>query len=403
MLRKFAVNGILVLISLVLSLSAAELVVRYTLFDKVERADGAEKIFEKYDSHYGRKQVTTDDKGCAWSDTNVAHPYLGWVGKAQGKCAQKSLNRRGLYGKEIWLEKDQSKFNILLVGGSVAGHLASGNWHGKIWLEEFLNRDYVSPNGKPFAVYHGAYGGWKFPAQNIAVILFGHGVDAVVAVDGFNEALNNPMDIPDVGLFMRLTGGENEASKLFNFRTFKIWYELCLGNPILRNSYLAAAAHRYLVSQVENAWKEAKTLSPYAQYSFPGGMSDDKRLQWNLQQLKYYIRLLSIESKGLGLKFAHFMQPIPAYLKPLTKFELGQVAYVTSDKYKAMVAANEELAKEGIATFSLADIFQGITEQMYADEIHCKFDEETGENPGYALMSEKMAKVIAKEWKLRRK
>lgn len=387
MLRKIAGNFVLLSLSFIVSLFVAEMVVRFTLFDKDSRSKGAQKIFEEHGSDYVRRFMkNTGAEGCLWMDGNLAHPYLGWVAKSYGECGHKNVNDTGLFGKTTGFTKDLSHFNIMITGGSVAEQFARGA-NDKIWLEEILNRDYVSPNGKPFAIVNAAYGGWKFPAQNIAVLMFGNRVDAVVALDGFNEMQFDPMDLPDVTTFMHLSREMRDEFRFINFRTTKNWREFC-SNSFLRHSFLAASIHRYQMDVVSKSWSEFKAISPYANYNFPEGTKQNDRMEWSLKRLEYYIRSLSGVAKILNLKFAHFIQPIPNY------------RILSKDRYEALLSANSRLAKEGIATFSLADVFENVQQEIYADDIHCKFDHVTGDSLGYRLMAERIAQMLASEWRL---
>lgn len=404
MVRRIALNISIVFASFLLGLLGAEVVVRYALFTEVERRAGAAAQFEVFTNNYVRRAVTESVtvEDCLWSDTLVAHPYLGWVGRADGKCARPYLNSRNLPGKDIGLAKDDSHFNILIVGGSVAAQFAGGTKTGKVWLDEILNREFVSPNGKPFAVVHGAYGGWRLPSQNIALTLFGNRVDAVIALDGFNEALAPLMDTPDVMLAMRLSREGDEESRWVNYRTSRSWREFCVNVPVMRDSFLAVSIYRWMNARIEKQLESAMERSPYHAYKFPPDYSADQKEAWNQDQFKYYLRLLAGQANTLNLKFAHFLQPIPAYMKPLTESEKGRVAYVQEEKYKKFIAANEDLAKEGLPTFSLAGIFKDHPEEIYSDFIHCKFDE-SGDSPGYRIMAEAIVRILATEWRLRRK
>lgn len=403
MIRKFTANAALFFFSLAFSLLIAEVVVRFAMFTDAERKLGAEKVFDEFKSDFVKYQIDSNKDGkCMWSDMVRSHPYLGWVKKTEGNCAQKFWNEHGIHTKGVPLQKDQSKYTVLILGGSVANQLGRGKVDGKIWLEEILNRDYISPNGRPFQVLTAADGAWKFPTQNIAMTLYGNWVDAAIAIDGFNEAMSEILDMPDVGLFMRLTRESNEESKFINYRTLKFWRDFSLKNPVLRTSFFAAAIHRYQMQKVGMTWEEAKALSPFRNIAFPESMSEASRVEWNLDQMKYYIRLLTGQATMLGLKFAHFMQPIPAYSKPLTPEEQRRARFVTKEKYLPMLEANAQLAKEGLPAFSLAEVFRGHSEEIYGDEIHCIFDH-TGDSPGYRLISERIAEILGKEWRLRRR
>lgn len=406
MFRRIILNFSLVLASLSVGLLASEIVVRRAFFTDAERRAGAAKQFSVFHNDYVRRAVTEysmkEDEDCLWTDSLVAHPYLGWVSRGTGKCAQANLNSRNLPGRDIGLEKDDSHFNILIVGGSVAAQFAGGDLHGRVWLEEILNRDYISPNGKPFAVLQAAFGSWRMPAQNIALTLFGNRADAVLAIDGFNESIGPLMDMPNVGLAMRLSRDGEEERHWINFRSVIFWRELCRRTPVLRRSFLAVSIYRWMNVQVATQLETALQDSPYSSYRFPDTYSEGQKEAWNKAQFQHYLRLLAGQAKTLNLKFAHFLQPIPGFLKPLTDYEKKHADHVSEDKYIKLIAANAELAREGIRTFSLAGIFKDHPEEIYSDFIHCKFDE-NGDSPGYRLMAEAIVPILAKEWRLRRK
>ena len=60
----------------------------------------------------------------------------------------------------------------------------------------------------------------------------------------------------------------------------------------------------------------------------------------------------------------------------------------------------EELRREGIPSFLLTDVFQDVDETVYADQIHCLFTE-SGESPGYEIMSRRIAKDLGAAWNLK--
>ena len=76
----------------------------------------------------------------------------------------------------------------MLIGGSVASQLAQNQAPpAPRYLEEELNKKYVSPNGKPWMVLNGGDGAWKEPQPFILFSLYATSVDAVITLGGFNE------------------------------------------------------------------------------------------------------------------------------------------------------------------------------------------------------------------------
>jgi hypothetical protein len=72
---------------------------------------------------------------------------------SRGKpCSLPGINNIGLFGEDFPDQRRTDRYVILLTGGSVASQL--GQYQpppAPRYLEEELNRNYVSPNGKPFS------------------------------------------------------------------------------------------------------------------------------------------------------------------------------------------------------------------------------------------------------------
>ena len=60
------------------------------------------------------------------------------------------------------------------------------------------------------------------------------------------------------------------------------------------------------------------------------------------------------------------------------------------------------LASSGTPIFSLLDVFEHNTDTLYDDPIHLRRAAD-GTSPGYALMAQRMADVLARTWHLRPK
>jgi hypothetical protein len=125
---------------------------------------------------------------CRYVDSLFPHPYLVAVHTANPPCPTDFLNAQGLFGRDFPLRRDPETFTILLTGGSVAAHLGQVNRGGPLFLEEALNACYTPPKGRRFLVYNAADGGWRQPRQAIISLLYGDAADAIVTLDGFNEA-----------------------------------------------------------------------------------------------------------------------------------------------------------------------------------------------------------------------
>ncbi len=406
-LRSIVLNLALICVSLAAALLLSEFIVRHSNFTDKDRAIGAKTLFGSYENTYTRKQLeeVRGTENCSWSDTLVIHPYLGWVHRSSGPCSSSNINNRGFPSRrDMPLLKDPEFFSILIVGGSVASQFAGGSWNNGIWLEEVLNKNYKSPNGKPFRVLMGAFGAWKYPTQNIAVTMFGDVADAVVALDGYNESLSMPLDSPDLNQVRRISVDAIDRSMWISFRTVRRWRDLCVNNSVLKNSYLALLVMRVGIMHVMNTevsnreWAGDKVLRPQLPFEF----SKSDATKYNKNRFKHYVRLLNGEAKTLGLKFAHFLQPVPDIAKKLTAEEIAHEHFATEKTYTPFMEASDELSREGIASYSLVQVFSGVDETIYGDEIHCAFDNK-GDSRGYEIIADAMAKQLAKTWNLRMK
>ena len=76
---------------------------------------------------------------------------------------------------------------MLVTGEPVSAQLMRSGPNGTPYLQAILERDYLSPNGRPFLLLNGGDGGWHQPQQLILFLLYADAVHAVVTLDGFNE------------------------------------------------------------------------------------------------------------------------------------------------------------------------------------------------------------------------
>jgi hypothetical protein len=104
-----------------------------------------------------------------------------------------------------------------------------------------------------------------------------------------------------------------------------------------------------------------------------------------------------------GVLFAHFIQPVPALGKTLTAEEqavVGDLGY--RGLYERITRDVLSLANTGTPIFSLLDVFRHNTDSLYADVIHLR-QAPDGTSPGYALIAQRMATVLASTWHLQPK
>jgi hypothetical protein len=352
-------------------------------------------------------EVTGFGRGCQYIDALFPHPYLGIVHHRNPPCGMPNVNNIGLFGADFPSERVADRFVILVTGGSVAAQFAQITPGGPKYLETILNRSYLSPTGKPFLVLNGGAGGWKQPQQAILFLLWSDVVDAVVTLDGFNEAerLDKPLRMeypgPNFAVVNPLTKGSYDQVVARWFLGRLIGW--ATNNPVISRSqaaYMAIRGVRRLVNHQMGGNKGRETTAT-SLFSLPPEWDREKQIESAIAQYRKYIRSMNAIARDRNIRSAYFIQPVPAIGKRLTVDErtvVGDLGY--GPLYRRMTDALLDLRRERIPIFSMLDIFAGVEDTLYDDPIHLKFDNR-GESLGYQLMAERMAATLAEVWQLR--
>src|SRR5436190_17031682 len=182
--------------------------------------------------------VTQQNAGCRYIDTLYPHPYLGFVHHGNPPCGVPNINNIGLFGPDYPSERRADRFVVLVTGGSVSAQLMSAGPNGMPYLQAILERDFVSPNGRPFLLLNGGDGGWHQPQQLILFLLYADAVHAVVTLDGFNERYF-------VGSDVRFEYPPNNFNDI---------------NPLLRSSY-SDIVTRWMAGKIYARARSSRVLS----------------------------------------------------------------------------------------------------------------------------------------------
>ena len=344
---------------------------------------------------------------CGYVDTLYPHPYLGFVHHANPPCGLQEVNNIGLFGPNYPSERSPGKFVILLTGGSVAGQFAAPHKSRPSYLEQVLNRDYVSPKGGDFQVLDGGDGAWKQPQQAILFLLYADAVDGLVTLDGFNEhymigagsrfelPANNFLDVNPLAT-------RDFGTVAVNW----IWgniHRYAAQNPILSRSNLVYLLLVKLGPDVrgEVAAVKNRRTTVQSMFALPQDWDAKKRLDWSLRQYQKYIMAMELLARDSGVLSAYFVQPVPAIDKPLTDEEkkvVGDLSY--AETYRNMTDSLLDLRKRNVQILSLVDMFRNSHDSLYGDAIHMKTGVDS-ESEGYRLMAEKMATMLAETWHLK--
>ena len=403
------------LIGIVMALAVIEVTAIAWLFIEDGRYTPAAELYERTQNTYVRD--LTKGTACRYVDTLFPHPYLAFVHHNNPPCGLEYVNKIGLFGDDYPVVKRTDRYVVLLTGGSVASQMAQ-NWMSPPapkYLEEELNKSYVSPNGKPFEVLNGGDGAWKEPQAFILFSLYATSVDAVVTLDGFNEyysfwpgaeeRLESPnSNFLEVNPFV---ADENFGDAAIGWVIGRVAGVLS-ENAVLGRSHAAYMIIRGIESMAKSkdVFKSKKKTTLRGLFEMPDEIRKDHDLAFAVQLSLYqkYERGIEAIAKDNGIKTAYFLQPVPAYGKILTEEEkkvAGDLAY--GELYRRIVAGMMTLKDKGLPIFDLGDVVQGHSETLYADHIHFYRKLPTGESEGYRIMATSMAQKLAATWGLQKK
>lgn len=356
-------------------------------------------------------QSAARESGCRYGDTLFPHPYLAFVHSRGKPCSLPGINNIGLFGEDFPDQRRTDRYVILLTGGSVASQL--GQYQpppAPRYLEEELNRNYVSPNGKPFLVLNGGDGAWKQPQQTILFSLYADFVDAVVTLDGYNEQL---MIQPGVVSRFELPGNNfldaNPLAAQDGFGEVVVSWMAGRVAAWIQSSFLENSHGAYLLvegmSQLTTKTDPTTAKLFWEMMKLPKDIYDDpnRLITRQIEQYRKYIRIMDMTARHYNVKSMFFLQPVPAVDKVLTQEEKRGTPDMTyGPRYVRIVHDLETLNEGGIAVRSLLDIYANEKETIYADNIHA-YQAPGGESRGYRIMAARMAQNMAEGWGLQAK
>ncbi len=403
------------LIGIVLALGAVELTAIVWLWLEDGHYTSAAELFERTQNTFVRDITKGTD--CRYVDTLFPHPYVAFVHHGNPPCGIKSINNVGLFNDDFPVVKRADRFTILLTGGSVASQLGQEQPSppGPRFLEEELNKHYVSPNGKPFLVLNGGDGAWKEPQQFILFSLYAGSVDAVVTLDGYNERylfrsyteerLERPLsNFAEVNPFV---ADENFGDAAIGWVIGRVAGALS-HIPLLGHSHAAYMIIRGIesVAKSKDIFKNStKKTTLSSLFRLPDDIrgNGEKVFETQLSLYQKYERAIEAVAKDNGVMTAYFFQPVPAWGKELTADEranAGELDY--GDLYRRMIDGMLTLRERGLKMYDLGDLFKDVKERIYADDVH--FQRIIGgESKGYRMMAARMGQDLADAWGLKRK
>lgn len=402
-----------VLVGIILALAAAEVMAIGWLYVEDGHYTPAATLFERTQNTYVRD--ATKGTNCRLVDTLYPHPYLAFVHHANPPCGLSWANNVGLFGPDFPVAKPSDYYVVIVTGGSVASYLG-GNQKPPYprYLSEELNRNYVSPTGKPWLVLDGAAGAWKEPQSFIVFALYATSVDAMVNVSGFNEhyyfhpRMQQRLEAP-ASSFLEVNpfvADENFGDAAIGWVMGRLAGTLAL-NPILGHSHAAYLVIRAIEvsAKGQESIQSRKQTSVFGLFNLPQDIQDDPERHFDIQLGLYrkYFRAAAVVARDNGVKSAFFLQPVPAWGKTLTEEEkrvAGDLSY--GGTYRRIVAGMLTLHQIGLPIYDLGNIFENEKGAIYADHIHYLADDE-GRSPGNRMVAARIGELLAKTWDLQRK
>ena len=401
------------LVGLAMALAAVEVMAIVWLYVEDGRYTSAKELFERTQNTYVRD--TTKGTTCRYVDTLYPHPYLAFVHHGNPPCGPPNVNNIGLFNEDFPTLKRTDRYVVLVVGGSVSSQLAQ-NWAAPAprFLEEELNRKYVSPTGKPFLVLNGGDGAWKEPQSFILFSMFATSVDAVMTLDGYNEhymfrpyteeRLERPLsNFADVNPFV---ADENFGDAAVGWVMGRIAGSLAAA-PLLGHSHAAYMIVRGIeaVAKSKDVFKSSKKTTLASIFALPPEVrgNGERVFATQLELYQKYTRAIEAVARDNNVKSAYFLQPVPTWGKTLTEPEKAAAANSAEPGlYRRMVEGMMTLRDRGLAIHDLSDLLKDVSETVYADDIHFARDA-NGDSKGYRLMAARVAQSLGEAWKLQPK
>ncbi len=413
-MKRRIFGGIAILLGIVFALALIEVTAIAWLYVEDGRYTPAAELFERTQNTYVRD--LTKGTSCRYVDTLYPHPYVAFVHHANPPCGPSWTNAVGLFGPDPPTVRRHDHYVVMLIGGSVAAQLAQNQKPpSPRYLEEELNKTYVSPTGKPWQVVEGGDGAWKEPQPFIFFSLYASSVDAMISLGGYNEhyyfmpgnieRLESP-----ASNFLEvnpLVADDNFGDAAIGWVMGRIAGVLAL-NPVLGHSHAAYLIVRGIEAAAKgrDSFKSSKRTTVPKLFALPDSVRGhpDRIFDLQLGLYRKYARAEEAVARDNGVKTAYFFQPVPAWGKTLTEQEkrvVGDLSY--GDVYRRMVAGMMTLRERGMTMYDLGDVFAKETGSIYADDIHYLRYGADNESLGNRLIAARIGELLAEAWGLQRK
>ena len=372
-MKSFLPRLLVVLINLALVIAGSELLFTAYYYTKDGRY---QSVADKLAAEKSSFDVEKTSEGPCNRHHNVliAHPYLAFVHTSRPEC-NALANNTGHRGPDVPYHKNPDDYVVMMLGGSVAHQLYQFE-HEQ--LQTWLQKKHPD---KHVIVLNGALEGWKQPQQLFMLQLYGDVIDAAFTVEGANEVMFNRrlnynvrFDAPFLAGF-RKANPQYQSDAEQRAMVLSSWiFDTLQDNAVLSHSKTAYfigeqwRAHLAIKALAKNDLDQLGQLRTI--YELPKDWSFEQKRSDAIAQYIKYLGLMNATAKQYHIRFAIFLQPVPALNKPLSADEqavVGDLNY--RDDYQLFT--NELLnPKNNLPIVSLVNVFDGVNETIYKDSIH---------------------------------
>jgi len=359
-----------------------------------------------------------EEKTAAEPGTRLLQPYTGWENVRTHSLISADVEYyRGAQSKSV--------YDICILGGSVA------ETFGELGAARLVERLKLDPRfaQRELRVHDFGFGAYKQPQMTMLLaylLALGHAPDAVIEIDGFNEAAlgfsnarkgGHPV-YPylagwasatkglrpdwDVGEFMHEAHAAQERASSFaeSFYGSGLWRSSFLAQlglariHALRRDY--AAAYKRLEQQLQTGGKDSEATGP----AFD--KSDDAVIALIVSAWEEGARSLHGLCTERGIDYLHVLQPTlhDEGSKPLTDKERAgggaEVDWIAGVKavYPHLREAGARLATRGVPFFDASGVFKDHPEDIYIDV--CHFREHGNEILAEAIAQAFLERILRK-------
>ncbi|MDW3206149.1 MAG: hypothetical protein R8L07_11500 [Alphaproteobacteria bacterium] len=300
--------------------------------------------------------------------TSVFHPFFGYVARpSTGLNSSHEVSPDGFFnpGQILPLENDPARYDIVIIGGSVAAGLGVIERSSGIISKRLESLPQLA--GKKVNLINLAQGGYQFPTPLMIISYYsalGQNFDAILLVDGFNEAWN--LSKPDR---LIIPGWWERLARVFNADVDRAFTEKWRDILISKSKQSRIAVHSVTLAAIAASLPNLKDDNVQFYYTPPGALLDKLSPSTLAQSWKRQIIQID-KMKSNDTIFIHFLQPTHHLESNGISFE-NKYSETIKQNYPLLIENQNQLKRMGINTYSMIGVFgtdYHTQRQYYQDE-----------------------------------